>query len=237
MATNLQGEPSTGYVWLNAFVAGVLEKPMDSINARFQKVHGVSVAPNYGASGWFYELIKKDHPCDVFFPGDWFYCEKLQDEGRLLTSTRFLKTSAVLVVSETGQQKVRSANDLANDGTTLAIANPGAPIGVYSARALKRMGLWDIILSRGNLKARPSAVNGVATMVKTNQVDAGIVFKPVAIAFDLRIVQTLPRDLTGDIVFGACTLRGRNEEWSKRFTSFASEHIKEFVECGWETVA
>jgi hypothetical protein len=37
-------------------------------------------------------------------------------------------------------------------------------------------------------------------------------------------------------VFGACTLRGRNEEWSKRFTSFASEHIKEFVECGWETV-
>lgn len=237
MATNPQGETPTGYVWLNAFVAGVLEKPMESINALFQKAHGIAVAPNYGASGWFYELIKKDHPCDVFFPGDWFYAEKLQDEGRLLTATRFLKTSAVLVVSETGQQKVRSANDLANEGTTLAIANPGAPIGVYSARALKRMGLWDTILSRGNLKARPSAVNGVANMVKTNQVDAGIVFKPVAIAFGLREVQTLPKDLTGDIVFGACTLRGRNEGWSKRFTDFAREHVKAFVEHGWETAA
>jgi molybdate transport system substrate-binding protein len=237
MATNLQGGNPGGYVWLNAFVAGVLEKPMESINARFQKAHGVSVAPNYGASGWFYELIKKDHPCDVFFPGDWYYAEKLQDEGRLFAATRFLKTSAVLVVSATGQQKVRSLKDLANEGTTLAIANPGAPIGVYSARALKRAGLWETVLSKGNLKARPSAVNGVATMVKTNKVDAGIVFKPVAIAFDLQAVQTLPHNLTGEIVFGACTLRGRNEEWSKRFMSFASEHIKEFTQCGWERVA
>ncbi len=51
MATNLQGETPTGYVWLSAFVAGVLEKPMESINALFQKDHGIAVAPNYGASG------------------------------------------------------------------------------------------------------------------------------------------------------------------------------------------
>ncbi len=105
-------------------------------------------------------------------------------------------------------------------------SKPGGPNRRVFHESLEEDGALGHHSQQRQLEGPAFGVNGVATMVKTNQVDAGIVFKPVAIAFGLREVQTLPHNLTGDIVFGACTLRGRNEKWSKKFTDFARDHVK-----------
>ncbi len=65
--------------------------------------------------------MQRGSPCDVYYPADWNYIEKLEQENRLVTAKRFLTTNAVLVVSEAAKSKIRSIADIVHDGVTVAI--------------------------------------------------------------------------------------------------------------------
>jgi molybdate transport system substrate-binding protein len=219
---------------LNIFAAAALETPLNVVIEKFQKCKQVTVTPNYGASGSLYELIERGVHCDVYYPADWNYIEKLEQENRLVTAKRFLTTNAVLVVSEAAKSKIRSIADIVHDGVTVAISSPKAPIGPYSERALKELGLWNVVSAKGPLLTRPASVHGVAKMVKFGEVDAGIVFSTVARAFELKEVETLSQELTGEIVFGVGVLHGANEDLAQKFMDATFHHIDEFLMLGWQ---
>lgn len=218
---------------LRMFAAAALEKPLSVVIAKFQKCKHVPVVPNYGASGSLYGLIKRGEPCDVYYSADWNYIEKLKQEHRLITAKRFLTTNAVLVVSEAAKSKIGSILDVIRDDVRMAISSPEAPIGSYSERAFKELGLWNAINAKGSLLARPASVHSVARMVKQGDVDAGIVFSTVAKAFELNEVETLSSELTGEIVFGIGVLRGANGELAQKFMDATIHHIDEFLILGW----
>ena len=217
---------------LQLFVAAGMKKPMDAVIEKFQAEKGVKVAPNYASSGGLWAQIREEQPCDLYYSADWMYIEKAQQEDKLTEAKEFLSDCLVLVVSDSGDGKVNSMDDLTNPDVTFAIGDPQAPVGMYAETALKSLSLWDKVTD--TLKAMPSTVNQVAIMVKEDQVDAGLIYSSVANGNDLKIVQRLEEDLTGEIIFGVGVIKGGNEELAKEFMDFAFEHVDEFCSYGWE---
>jgi len=132
---------------LDLFVAAGLKKPMDEVIAIFQEETGIEVIPNYGPSGGLYTQIEEDQPCDLYFSADWVYIEKLEEVDRVAKSEKFLLDHEVLVVSETGREKVSCVEDLLKPGVVVGICEPTAPGGFYAETALKNMGLWDELVA------------------------------------------------------------------------------------------
>ena len=220
---------------LDLYVAAGLKKPMDVVIEKFKKENGnIKVVPNYASSGSLYAQIRQDQPCDLYFSADWLYVEKLKQDQKLAEGFKFLTDNEVLIVSETGQGKVKSVKDLTKKGVVLVIADPQAPNGAYAERALKNLGIWEEINAAGILKARPSTVHQVALMIKEDQADAAIIFRSVAKGHGLMAVETISKDLTGEIIFAAAIIKGGDEKQARQFYDFASRHVAEFTKYGWE---
>jgi molybdate transport system substrate-binding protein len=160
--------------------------------------------------------------------------EKLEQKEMLAQKKKFLKDFIVLVVSKTGENKVRSLNDLTKDGIVLSIADPRAPVGRYAEKGLQNSGLFDTIVAKGNIKAKPSTVNQLAILVQKDQVDAGLIFQSVANMYGLPPIDSMGTDLTGEIVFGIGVIKGGNEALANKFMEFAVQNVAEFVSYGWQ---
>ncbi len=220
---------------LTVFAAASLKKPLTRLAEQYEREKGVKIALNFGPSGGLTAQILQGQRCDLFFSADWKYVVKLRKAGKAVKTRKFLKDHLALVASKTGRRKgVKDVKDLTRPGVTVAVADSKAPVGEYTQRALRRLGIWDTIVKNGNLKARPGTVNQVATMVKKDQVDAGFVYRSVAVEFGLPIVQTLPHSLTGPIVWGAAVIKGGNERLAEDFLNYCLRHVDEFRKYGWE---
>lgn len=217
---------------LNLYVAAGMKKPMDETIELFQKETGATVVPNYGPSGGLYAQIEKGQPCDLYYSADWIYIEKAQQAGKVEKEFKFLRDNIVLVVSNTGSSKVSSLKDLAKPGVSMVIADPQAPVGVYSKKGLESLGLWDQVSA--NIKAMPTTVNQVAIMVKEDQVDAGLLYSSVANGNELKPIETIDTKDTGEIIFGAAVIKGNNTELAEAFMNFASKHVDLFEHYGWK---
>ncbi len=218
---------------LNLYVAAGLKQPMDVVIEKFKQETGNEVIPNYGPSGGLYTQIKEGQPCDLYYSADWLYIEKLETDQKMVEGKKFLKDNEVLVVSPKGKEKVKSVNDLANKDVVLGVCDPKAPVGVYAEKALKELGLWDKITAAGTIKARPSTVNQLAIMVKTDELDAGLIYSSVAKANELEVIEVIDDKYTGEIIFGAAVIKGGNENLAREFLNFASKHADEFTKYGW----
>ncbi len=72
------------------------------------------------------------------FLADWLYVDKLKSDDMLKTSQKFLEDVVVLIVSEKGKNKVQKVDDLLKPNVVVGVADPKAPIGVYTETALKK---------------------------------------------------------------------------------------------------
>jgi len=220
---------------LRVYAGAGLKKPMDTVIKEFEKKYGIKVIPNYGPSGGLYAQIVEGQPCDVYFAADWKYIEMLKEKGKITESRKFLKDFEVLVVSKTGDSKgIKSHEDLTKEGVVLAVADPKAPVGAYAERALKNLGIWEEIIEKDNLKARPSTANQLAIMVKNDEVDAALDYRSVATMYGLKYVEIFPHNLTGEIIFGIGIIKDGNKDLARKFVEFVLEHIDEFTKYGWE---
>ncbi|RDV84844.1 molybdate ABC transporter substrate-binding protein [Ammonifex thiophilus] len=220
---------------LRIFAAAGLKKPMDEVIARFEQEKGVKVIPNYGPSGGLWAQIKEGQPCDLFYSADWMYIEMAQKEGKIAEAKKFLQDELALVVAPSAKDKVKSVADLAKPGVTVAVCDPRAPVGDYSEKALKKLGLWDKIQS--NLKARPPTVNQAAIMVKEDQIDATLIFQSVAQAYGLKPVELIGPQYTGEIIFGVGVIKGGHEALAREFMNYAFQHVDIFTKYGWKPYA
>ncbi len=216
---------------LNLYVAAGMQKPMDEIIKTFQEETGATVAVNYGPSGGLYAQIEQNQPCDLYYSADWIYIEKVEEAEKLEKSGKFLSDNIVLVVSETGQEKVSKMADLANPGVTVVIADAQAPVGVYSKNSIVNLGLWDTVSP--HIKAMPSTVNQVAIMIKEDQLDAGLIYSSVARGNELKIVEIIDEEYSGEIIFGSAIIKGGQQELAEAFEAHANKNVATFEKYGW----
>jgi molybdate transport system substrate-binding protein len=223
---------------LNVYVAAGLKKPMDVVIAKYTNATGITVIPNYGPSGGLYTQISQGQPCDLYYSADYNLIEKLQNEGKVAAAEKFMKEFVVMTVSKTGKEKgITTAANLTKKDIVVAVADPSAPVGVYSENVLKNLGLWDQLNAMGNIKTRPSTVNQVALMVQSNEVDAGFTYSSTAVLYGLETAEKYGYDLSGEIVFGDAIIKGGNEAGAKAFRDYVRQNSGEFTKYGWEMYA
>ena len=223
---------------LNLYAAAGLKKPMDVVIAKYTNTTGVTVIPNYGPSGGLYTQISQGQPCDLYYSADYNLIEKLQAEGKVAEADKFMKEFVVMTVSKTGQEKgITTAANLTGKDIVVAVADPSAPVGVYSENVLKNLGLWDQLNAMGNIKTRPSTVNQVALMVQSDEVDAGFTYSSTAQLYNLTVAEKYGYDLSEEIVFGDAIIKGGNEAGAETFRDFVRQNSEEFTKYGWELYA
>ena len=223
---------------LNAYFAAGLKKPMDVVIAKYTSATGKTVIPNYGPSGGLYTQIIQGQPCDLYYSADYNLIEKLEAEGKVTEAEKFMKEFVVMTVSKTGREKgIRTASDLTGKNIVVAVADPSAPVGVYSENVLKNLGLWDQLNAIGNIRTRPGTVNQVALMVESDEVDAGFTYSSTAVLYKLDTAEKYGYDLSEEIVFGDAIIKGGNEAGAKAFRDFVRQNSDEFTQYGWELYA
>jgi molybdate transport system substrate-binding protein len=223
---------------VNAYVAAGLKKPMDVVIAKYTNETGIAVIPNYGPSGGLYAQISQGQPCDLYYSADYSLIEKLEREGKVAESEKFMNEFVVMTVSKTGKEKgLTKATDLIRENIVVAVADPSAPAGVYAENVLKNLNLWDTLNTMGNIKTRPSTVNQVALMVNSDEVDAGFMYSSTAVLYKLDTVEKYGYDLSEEIIFGDAVIKGGNEATAKAFRDFVRQNSGEFTQYGWEMYA
>ncbi len=222
---------------LLVYAGAGLKVPLDVNIAGFTQETGIQVIPNYGPSGGLYAQINEGQPADVFFSADWKFIENLEDDGKLTDSIKLLEDNIVLVRSKTGEEKgIEKIQDLVKPDISIAVADPGAPIGQYSENVLDSTGMTEA-LSQGAIKARPSTVNQVALMVEKDEVDAGFLYSSTASLYNLTPVQRFDTTQSGEIVFGIGIIKGGDEKRAKEFTDYLDKHTDEYMKYGWTRYA
>ncbi len=230
------GTTDSGTQEMNLYVAAGLKKPMDVVVEKYEAENDVKINANYGPSGGLYTQIIEEQPCDLFFSADWIYIEKLIEDEKIIDPIKFLNDVVVLVVADSARDKIHSIQDILEVGATVAVADTNAPIGAYTEKGLKAMGVWEKMEEGGLLKARPSTVNQLGIMVEEDQVDAGFIYSSVANLSEMPIIDVISHEYTGEVIFGAGAIEGGNVEIAKDFIEFARENVEEFTKYGWEEV-
>ncbi len=127
-----------------------------------------------GASGAIFLQLKHGAPFDVFLSADSRRPEQLERDGLILADSR--KTYAVgqLALFSHGKlTALKQLNNLTNDSTRFAIANPNiAPYGKAAKETLQHLDLWK---NYQNKLITGINISQTFNQIRSKSVDAGIV--------------------------------------------------------------
>ena len=144
---------------------------------------------------------------DVFAAANTELPARLHAEGLVERPVRFASNRLVVAVRRDG--RVKTLDDLHDDGVRIAIGSPSVPIGAYTRKALRALG--EVEIASEELDAA-----GIVARVRAGAADAGIVYVTDAEAVpELRAVE-LPVRTRAD--YAAAVVRGsEHAEEARRF--------------------
>jgi molybdate transport system substrate-binding protein len=108
-----------------------------------------------------------------------------------------------------GTTKVRSVNDVAKPGVTLAVGSASVPVGAYTRQVLTRLGPSESKAILRNVKSEEPDVSGVVGKLTQGAVDAGFVYitDVEATKGTLKAIE-LPARLQPAVQYGAAVVTG-----------------------------
>jgi molybdate transport system substrate-binding protein len=213
------------------FAASSLTNVLDAAAREHERLTGVKVLVNVGASNSQARQIVDGAPADVFCSADEAEMDVVERAGKIAPGTRVVLAFNRLVVvvppsllrsfGAAGPPRLRGIADLLDARfQRIAVGDPAAvPVGVYTREYLERAGLWTRIQPR---LVPTMNVRAALAAVEAGNADAAFVYATdapmaphVAIAFEV------PDDQLPPIVYpGAVATAGRNAAGGKRFLAF-----------------
>jgi molybdate transport system substrate-binding protein len=135
----------------------------------------IDAGPKYsfGASSTLAAQIGQGAPADVFASANTTIQNQLFAKGLALKPVVFTRNRLVLVVPASNPARIRSVYDLGKPRIKLVIAASKVPVGAYTLKVLKRLGLTRALT---NVVSRESDVRGVLAKVALGEADAGFVY-------------------------------------------------------------
>ena len=153
-------------------VTGITVYAAASLTDVFPKIDS---GPRYsfGASSTLAAQIAQGAPADVFASANTTIPAQLFGRGLVQKPVVFTRNQLVLVVPTSNPAGIRSVYDLRKSGVKLVIAAPAVPVGSYTLKVLRRMGLTSVL---SNVVSRESDVRSVLSKVALGEADAGFVY-------------------------------------------------------------
>jgi molybdate transport system substrate-binding protein len=145
---------------------------------------------------------------DVFAAANTKLPRQLFAAGLVEKPVTFASNRLVIAIPASST-KVRSIDDLAKAGVTVAAGSPTVPVGAYTREVLARLGRARARAIGRNIRSSEPDVAGVVGKVTQGAVDAGFVYATDVEAANgkLRAIQ-LPSRLRPDVAYAAAVVKG-----------------------------
>jgi molybdate transport system substrate-binding protein len=196
-------------VQLTVSAAASLMDALTVINQDFQHSHpGVTITPNFGASGTLQLQIEQGAPVDVFVSAAPQQMDALAAKNLLLPDTRAnLLENELVLIAPKDSNAVAGFGDLKRAYVrVIAVGDPrSVPAGTYAQQVLTALGLYAAVKSKMTLA---TDVRQVLADVETGSAEAGLVYSTdAAISSRVRVVMDAPAGTHQPIVYPAAVLR------------------------------
>ncbi len=126
----------------------------------------------------------------------------------LLERPRTFATNRLVIAVPAGGSAVKSLDDLAEPGVSIAAGSPSVPVGAYTRKALAALPPVKRAAILGNIKSNEPDVPGVIGKVSQGAVDAGFVYVTDVKGAGGRLrAIALPDDLSADVAYGIAMVK------------------------------
>ena len=130
---------------------------------------------SFAGSNQLAQQIRLGAPFDVFLSASPIYTQGLFGEGLVRKPVAFATNSLVVIVPRSNPRRIRTVYDLARrPSLRLVVAGPNVPIGLYTRKVLKRLGLLRVLKKAVSLEPD---VKGIVGKVALGVADAGFVYR------------------------------------------------------------
>ena len=157
---------------LVVFAAASMTKALGSCSARFPDAE---VRLSFGGSDKLAAQIRQGVEPDVFAAASVGLPRELHRAALLERPVRFASNELAVVVPR--ESPIRSLDELARRGVSLAIGAPSVPVGAYTRRLLGRLRPATGAALLANVRSEEPDVNGVVGKLTQGAVGAGVVYK------------------------------------------------------------
>ncbi|MEI2703340.1 MAG: molybdate ABC transporter substrate-binding protein [Baekduia sp.] len=161
---------------------------------------------NFAGSNTLQLQIERGAPADLFLSASPQEAQSLYKGGRCTRPVTFATNRIVLIVPKGNPAGIKSVYRLRGGGYRLSVGNAAVPIGDYTRKLLRRMGLLSVLSK--NTVSQESNVGNVVSKVALGSADAGFVYITDAkAAADRTDVLPLPRWAQPPVRYRGCVVR------------------------------
>ena len=184
------GGGGAGASRVTVFAAASLAEVFAEIAEEFETDNPeVTVKLNFAGSQVLRSQLEFGAAADVFAPADVVQMGMAMDGGLVDGDpVIFAKAPLAVIAAGKGSGRVNNLADLARPGARLVLAHPGVPVGGYSRQLLDSLsvpgGLGSDFSAKvyQNVVSEEPNVRNVEQKVVLGEADAGIVYRPLALA-------------------------------------------------------
>lgn len=179
-----------------------------SLKDAFEAYRPEGVKFQFAGSDELAAQIRQGVRPDVFASANTRLPDELHAEGLVGRPVVFASNRLVIAVPA-GSDAIRSVDDLARPGTTIAIGSESVPIGAYTRRVLERLGTAQSEAILANVRSNEPDVGGVVGKVAQGAVDAGLVYVTDVQGAEGKLEAVeLPDSVQPSVAYGASVVEG-----------------------------
>ncbi|MGA1847456.1 molybdate ABC transporter substrate-binding protein [Deferribacter abyssi] len=220
------------------YVAASMTKPAKEVVRKFNSQSKVDhIILITGGSGQLLNKIIFSKKGDVYLPASKSFKDKAEKAGIVLETISFLYQTPVFGLSEIGEREIKSFEDLAYKEVRIALGNPKTmALGkIYEDIKIKMPKNLASGIEK-NMVVLALNVSQIVNYLKTNTVDAGIIFDSVARVNSFTYLKFPDNYAEKDVASINLLKFSKDMEKVKRFISFLVKNKDVFKKYGFEVI-
>lgn len=229
---NKQGTGILDETEVQVFIAASLNSVMTELVKMYQESQpNVSIILNADSSGTLLTQIEEGYECDIFFSAAQAQMDRLEKDGLLQEGTRsnVVNNQVVVVTRKDSGTRVTGLETLGK-ASSIALAGGSVPVGQYTRIALCNMGILEetddpstistqaISEAFGGMEiSEQDNVSKVLMAVTEGSCEVGTTYLSDTFGYedDLEILETVPYDLTGNVIYPAARVVNKEADDSQ----------------------
>ncbi|NNE91826.1 MAG: molybdate ABC transporter substrate-binding protein [Verrucomicrobiales bacterium] len=163
------------------FSGAMLRPAIEKTITKFEEREGVKINPTYNGCGILVAQMKAGQNPDAYFSCDVTFMTMVQE--RFSKPITVSANEMVILVRKGNPHKVFKLEDLKNEGLKVGFSHPEkSALGALTKRMLEDEGLYEEILATGNVIPASATGDFLVNQIRSNSLDAVIVYKSNAMA-------------------------------------------------------
>ena len=160
---------------------------------------------SFGGSNMLAAQIQQGLPADVFASANTGLPWQLHRKGLVTRPVVFTSNKLLIVVAHGNPLHLHSVRDLERPGLKIVMAAAGVPVGDYTRKVLRRLGLSDLV---DQAVAQETDVREVLSQVVLGEADAGFVYATDAKTVQGKVgVLGLPKAAQPRVLYAAAAVK------------------------------